>query len=367
MWQQLAPLSALMLGTGGPALAADVAWTPERVRDVLGLPPSCAVEVRRHDQPVVLLSSWTPRPGTVPAGTAHLVEHLSYAAVRGRPPGTWDAALEELGGWSDGWTDRDGIEGLVVLPPEAMGEGLALAAARLSGLATELWTTELVDQQWAVVDAEAWEHSRDPTAAAFAALFGPSHPYGDDPRSPAVGGLGEAEHSWGPERVLLVVPRELAPTAPPLALPAPMGPRVAPSGTARWTVEVADGPAALQLLWRLPPCGAPARRQALEGQLDGLAGALGGQPWGWWGRQGALLGVALPAVPPREAGVTVELGELWQGRGPRRSAEQPGPIAQARAVLRQGVLADAPTSCPPLELDDARLLQTVPADASEWP
>lgn len=369
MWPLPAPLLGLVLVGASPSRAAEQDWTPARLRAALGLPRGCELELRRHGLPVVFVSSWTPRPGTVAAGTAHLVEHLSYSAVRGRAPGSWDAELEQLGGWSDGWTDRDGIEGLVVLPPEALEEGLALEAARLSGLATEQWTPALVERQWAVVEAEAFEHAQDPTASAFVALFASSHPYQQDPRPPAGAGLGQAALWWGPERVLVVLPDELAPAALPLV--PPVGPAPAPWAVplpeTSWTVEVADGPAALQLLWRRPPCGDPARRQALEDQLGATAAVLGGQSWAWWGRQGAVLGVVLPADMPREAGARVSLRELWQGPASLPQPAEAGPIQVVRSALRQGVLADAPPRCSPLSLDEARLLQTSPGADREQP
>ena len=73
--------------------------------------PGPVVQVRTHAEPVVLVVSWMPRPPTVSAGTAHLVEHLSYAAAPGWSPGAWDQALEQMGGWSEGWTTPAGVGG----------------------------------------------------------------------------------------------------------------------------------------------------------------------------------------------------------------------------------------------------------------
>lgn len=159
--------------------------------------PGPVVQVRTHAEPVVLVVSWMPRPPTVSAGTAHLVEHLSYAAAPGWSPGAWDQALEQMGGWSEGWTTPAGVGGLVVAPAEALEDVVSMELQRLQPPPLERRSGAALQAQWRVVQREAELHPESSSAQIY-----------DDPRQPDLQGVLSIEDWWQPQHatVLLVVP-----------------------------------------------------------------------------------------------------------------------------------------------------------------
>ncbi len=362
MLPALRTLVAALLVGGHPAGAAGLG--PDELAQAL---PGLPVTARVGPPGVVLVLSWVDRPDGVTPGGAHLVEHLSYAAADGHPPGGWDAALERLGGWSEGWTERDGVGGLVVLPPEAVGPGLALVADRLRPVPPARRGGALLTRQWAVVAAEA-RATADATAPVIAARLGPADP--GDPRQPDGTGLPGLDAWWTPRQVLVVLPPALAATgadgAPVWpALPAPAAPPEAalPTGPPPASAPILAapaGPGSLHLSWTPGPCPDPSDQRAREAALARWAAGLGGQAWSWWGDDNSVLAVmiegALAEAPP------------WDGAAAQAALRAPAavaPVTAARRLLarlrRPAPVAAAP--CGPLDAAAARWVRVPPGAA----
>ncbi|GIV04971.1 MAG: hypothetical protein KatS3mg016_0546 [Fimbriimonadales bacterium] len=113
------------------------------------------------------------------SGVAHLLEHLIFKGTAALPPGTLDAAFEQVGGILDATTERDWTRYRASVLPEHWQEPLQALLRCLQN--PTLDEKQLETERRLILNDEYALHRADPIRPARYALFAeafPNHPYG---------------------------------------------------------------------------------------------------------------------------------------------------------------------------------------------
>jgi zinc protease len=223
------------------------------------------------------------------SGVAHFLEHLMFRGTEAYPAGVLARMVSELGGDMNAFTSADVTAYFQTVPPDALGEMMAIEADRMRNVALP---PEVIDAERSVVMEERRQvvESRPEGVLAeeFAATQFQNHPYG----SPVIGWAHEIEdlsredalsfynQYYAPNNALVVIAgdvepdtvRELAESTygavPPVPdLPERVRPEEPPQETSR-TVTLSDPRVALPSFTR--GWVVPSYRTAETGEAEAL-------------------------------------------------------------------------------------------------